>query len=238
MGLNKQNGNMYDFVEKKFNPLGGKCSHECVYCYMKNMMRFPVNRKKYSGDLRLVPGWSDQRLGSGKLVFVCSANDLFAEAVPSEFIRRVLQHCFCFDNTYLFQSKNPKRFTRFTFPKKTILGTTIESNRDHHVVWNNALITEEPLSRAPHVRERAEALHVMSGYGYRTMVTIEPICDFDLDELVDLIRTAKPDWVNIGADSKKSNLPEPSGDKVRELIDALSFVEIKTKKNLRRLKSG
>lgn len=42
--------------------------------------------------------------------------------------------------------------------------------------------------------------------------------------------------VNIGADSGKNNLSEPSAEKVRALIDELSkFTKVVQKKNLRRL---
>ena len=35
-----------------------------------------------------------------------------------------------------------------------------------------------------------------------TMVTVEPIMDFDTDEFVELIRRCKPRWINIGKDEK------------------------------------
>ena len=35
MGLNKQTGNMYPFVTHTWNPIRGKCPHDCLYCYMK-----------------------------------------------------------------------------------------------------------------------------------------------------------------------------------------------------------
>ena len=68
------------------------------------------------------------------------------------------------------------------------------------------------------------------------MVTIEPIFDFDLDELVDLIILANPEWVNIGADSKGHNLPEPSEEKMKDLIKALGkSTRVKLKGNLKRI---
>ena len=70
----------------------------------------------------------------------------------------------------------------------------------------------------------------------RTMVTIEPIMDFDLDILVSLVSICKPQFINIGADSQGHNLPEPSGEKVDALIKELKkFTEVKIKKNLKRL---
>lgn len=217
MGLNKQNGNMYDFVTHTWNTIKGKCYHDCSYCYMKVWGKLP--------DIRFDTGEFNTPLGQDRFIFVGSSNDMFAKEIPNEWIEKTIEHCKKFNNRYLFQTKNPDRMLFYTFPENTVFGTTIETNRNY-----------EGISLAPPVRERAVSLGRIKDY--QTMVTIEPILDFDLEELIDIIRSAKPDWVNIGADSKKGNLPEPSGDKVRELIDALSFMEIKTKKNLRRLKSA
>jgi len=78
-------------------------------------------------------------------------------------------------------------------------------------------------------------LGILSEY-FKVMVTIEPIMQFDLKYLVDLVRQCRPQWVNIGADSQKSGLPEPTGIEVEALIAELKkFTEVKIKKNLRRL---
>ena len=60
--------------------------------------------------------------------------------------------------------------------------------------------------------------------------------DFDLDKFVLTIEYINPSFVSIGADSKKCNLPEPSGEKVKELIEALKqFTRVYIKPNLNRL---
>lgn len=64
-------------------------------------------------------------------------------------------------------------------------------------------------------------------------VTIEPIMDFDLPKLVELIKMCEPIQVNIGADSGNNNLPEPSAiDLIEELKQ---FTTISKKNNLKRL---
>lgn len=71
------------------------------------------------------------------------------------------------------------------------------------------------------------------------MVTIEPILDFDLEDFIQLIRSTSPEWVNIGADSKGHNLPEPSSVRVKQLIEAISkFTKVKIKSNLDRILRG
>ena len=213
--LNKQKGNMYGFVTHTWNVIKGKCIHDCPYCYMK---RFPQK------DL-----WFDDKelktnLGEGNFIFVGSSTDMFAENVPSQWINRVLEHCKKYPkNTYLFQSKNPDNFFNFEFPEKTILGTTLESN--FCIVG----------CKAPSPRDRAEAMAQIEDY--EKMVTIEPIKDFDLMYFVDLIKMAKPKWVNIGADSNKGlNLDEPTKEKILNLIEHLKqFTEVKNKENLKML---
>jgi hypothetical protein len=68
-------------------------------------------------------------------------------------------------------------------------------------------------------------------------VTVEPIIDFDLAELVGLIKMCNPVQVNIGADSMRCGLPEPSWDKVESLVSELyRFTSVHLKKNIYRLK--
>jgi hypothetical protein len=130
---------------------------------------------------------------------------------------------------YLFQSKNPGRFFDFKdeFPAKTILGTTIETNRF-------GLINEVSL-RVPPVLHRALAMsHLPSRF--RKMVSIEPIMDFDLQEMLALISYVKPEFVSIGADSKGHGLKEPSKEKIEKLMERLShYTSVYKKENLSRL---
>ncbi|KKK79134.1 hypothetical protein LCGC14_2836560 [marine sediment metagenome] len=216
--LKKQVGNMYEFVTHMWSPIRGKCRHDCSYCYTKRwgpQKPLHIDEKDLMADL-----------GKGNFIFVCHTIDLFAYDVPTEWIKRVLRRLRAHPlNKYLLQSKNPERFLYHSgYPHDVLFGTTIETNRD---------IVE---SRAPSCSERAEALHMMKENGYSTMVTIEPIFDFDLDELVDLIIFANPEWVNIGADSKGHGLPEPPPEKIRSLIDRLrKYTDVKLKGNLSRI---
>jgi DNA repair photolyase len=219
MPLKKQAGNMYDFVSHTYSPIRGKCKHDCSYCYMK---RFPLPPAHLDEkDLKV-------KLGENNFIFVGHTIDLFADDIPSEWIERVLDHLNEYPtNKYLLQSKNPKRFIDFEdrFPKSVVFGTTIETNRTIYVE-----------SKAPSYIERAEALGELASKGYETMVTIEPIFDFDLDELVDIVIAAKPTWINVGADSKGHKLPEPSKEKIIELVKELQKkIDVKLKDNLKRI---
>ena len=215
MPLNKQSGNMYPWVTHTWNPIRGKCPHDCIYCYMKRW--FDV------GDLRLVESELNLNLGNGKTIFVGSATDMFADAIQLEWIERVLEHCSKHgDNTYLFQSKNPEAFGKFSFPQSTILATTIETNRDYS------------LSFAPLVSRRVEAMR--SIVCSRKMVSIEPLLDFDLSQFLGMIIDIRPSFVSIGADSQHHRLPEPPRSKIIELVNQLKrVIEVKIKTNLNRL---
>lgn len=42
MVLNEQKGNMYNFITHTWNPIKGKCWHDCSYCYMKKFKQKPI----------------------------------------------------------------------------------------------------------------------------------------------------------------------------------------------------
>jgi DNA repair photolyase len=218
MALNKSKGNMYPWVTHTWNPIKG-CRHGCRYCYLKSL------ETQYGYDLspRFVEADLRKNLGKGKVIFVGSASDMWGKWVSSESIGRVLDRCREFENTYVFQSKNPARFLEFTerFPKNVLLGTTIETDS-----------YTKKITEAPGIEKRVVAMKKIQG---RKFVSIEPILQFDLDRLMRMILEIRPSFVSIGADSKSHGLPEPEGKEVRELIKRLKeFTEVKVKWNLSR----
>ncbi len=217
MGLNKQSGDMYPFLTHTWNPIRGRCSHQCCYCYMK---QFKV------GKLRLEEKELSSNLGSSNFIFVGSSTDMWAAEVPTEWIQKVIQHIKKYNNTYLFQTKFPIRFLEFirSFDQNCILGTTLETNRNYD------------LSMAPLPIERWMQFKLLKDYKVRTMVSIEPIMDFDLEDFFCMLNEIRPEFISIGADSKKNNLIEPSSKKIKELIYHLKrFTKVVIKRNLNRL---
>jgi DNA repair photolyase len=169
-------------------------------------------------------------LGNGNKIFICSGCDLFAPNIPDEYIFSVVAYTCRFpNNEYLFQTKNPKRTISASYGLSTSLHkicTTIETNR-----W-----VPEVMRNSPPATLRALALAMLADRGFRTMVTVEPIIDFDLDKMLWLLRMTKAGQVNIGADSGNNGLPEPPAEKIRELITELkTFTRVVEKRNLRRL---
>lgn len=215
---------MYDWVTHMHSHLGGKCPHECSYCYVQKN-RFGVS-ERYQGDVRFLDNELKVNYGVGNTIFIEHMNDMFAKEIKDEWIMKILEHCNKYRNQYVFQTKNPMRANKFIdlFPKKYLFGTTIETNRDVDV------------SKAPKPIDRYNG---MMSYKHKTdtFITLEPILDFDVDILSKWIIDIKPLFINIGADSKKCGLKEPSADKIKELVNILqkNDIVIKKKVNLERI---
>jgi hypothetical protein len=166
-------------------------------------------------------------LGEGNFIFVGSSCDLFAQNIPHDWIVSTLCKMNVHENRYLLQSKNPARFLlSYTedINRPVVFCTTIETNRFYRDIMN----------RSPAPEARADAMQRLTKFD--RFVTVEPIIDFDLVPLVELIKRCEPKQVNIGADSGHNNLPEPSADKVLALIEELGkFTTIARKTNLARI---
>ncbi len=219
-------GNMYEWVSHTKSFLAGECLHKCSYCYVQKNP-FGVS-KRYKGKLRIVEKEFFEDIGSNKTIFIEHMNDLFAEGLPDIFINRVLDYCKKYNNVYVFQTKNPKRAYEYIkqMPEKFMMGTTIESDKYY-----------PNISKAPKPEERAEGISKFKNFPVKTFITIEPILDFDIDIFSKMIIDIRPDFVNIGADSKNCSLPEPKPPKIIKLISILQGenIIVKRKSNLVRI---
>ena len=110
---------------------------------------------------------------------------------------------------FLWQTKDPAAFKDIEFPPNVIFGTTIETNRD----------TTLRFSKAPRTADRY--IDFWSHGHTRKSVTIEPIMDFDEDELLHWVRNIAPEIVWIGYANKFPGLPEPELAKTTEFINAM-----------------
>lgn len=217
--LNESKGNMYSWVTHTWNTVKGECPHGCTYCYMK---RWGKQKPIHFDETEL-----ETNLGKGNFIFMGSSCDLFANDIPEEWISDTLEICRSFPgNKYLFQTKNPSHMDDFCslLPSECSVCTTIETNRRY-----------PQMGKTPSPEDRSFWLWFMHE-SFKKYVTIEPIMDFDLDDMVRLIKECCPEQVNIGADSGNNHLPEPSKDKLLALIDELKkFTVIDQKRNLTRL---
>ncbi len=209
---------MYEFVTHTWNPVRGKCQYNCSYCYVGKW-------KSEQNPLHFDERYLQDDLGKGKFIFICSGCDLFYPEVPREWIQQIWEHTQKYPkNQYLWHTKNPWSLASLIEPqKRDVACVTIESNRSY-----------PSISKAPFPIERIKWLKEWEG---PRMITIEPIMDFDIDIFSGMILSANPIQVNIGADSGRNNLPEPSAEKITELINHLEKYNLKVhqKKNLTRL---
>jgi len=220
----KPGSNMYDWCDYGWMPfVPHKCHHACDYCWAADL--WPTS----NAEIIRLPF---PELGKGKTIYVADRCDLFNEEMDSRDIESVLRHCQKYPlNRYVFQTKNPERMYGYlsampqAMPGQSILGTTIETD-------DAALLAKH--SKAPEPAQRALWIGSCHDAGFKTFLTIEPIMRFSLYGLVALIGVARPDFVNIGADSKGHQLPEPTGEEIQKLIDAIGelHIPIKIKSNL------
>ena len=222
--LNVSKGNMYEFITHTWNPIKGKCSHDCSYCYMKQIA-------PEANAPRIAEYEFKTKLGKGNFIFIGSSTDMFADDIPSEWITKVLDYCkqehdAGRSNAFLLQSKNPKRFLEFTnhpIAKRCLFGTTIESDQFYPEIMRNA----------PRIEQRVEAMEILANLGFATMVTAEPLLKFDLEKMLEYINRCQPKKVNIGRNSCRSiELPEPTKEEVKQLIYELKdMTRVEVKKN-------
>ncbi len=224
--MNKQNGNMYEFVTHTSNPIKGLCPHDCSYCYMKPL----YNHYGQDKTLRLDTKELSVNYGKGRFIFMGSSTDMFAASIPTDWIIKVYDHCLQYnDNKYLFQSKNPCRFLEHSLVTHPLMAlkdsicfaTTFETNREQPVV-----------SKAQSMRDRMTAMQKLRELGFSVMITMEPIMDFDLQEVMEMMLRVQPFQVNIGCNSGNVCLPEPSRQKIIDLVRALRpYTHVKLKSN-------
>lgn len=229
MGLRKSKGNMYEWIDSTWNPIKGACLHDCSYCYMKKWGKLnPIHLdnkefKEFDRDIK--------KHGDNQTIFVGSSCDIFADDIPSEWILKTLRHCNKYNNTYLFQSKNPQRFEKYllskTVQKQGIFATTTETNRWYPDIMQN---TPNPRVRVEHTEKISMEIPVY--------LTIEPVMKFDIEIFLSMIKQINPIQINIGADSGGNNLPEPTQGELMDLISYLEYdtdIKVKLKRNLNRL---
>jgi len=232
MGLVRQKGNMYPWVTHMHAHLAGACPYRCVYCYVQRSPRGIA--AKYQGEQRLLPDELGVKYGKGRVIFIEHCADLFATDVSSDWIDKILRHCRAYPkNRYVFQSKNPNRMWawRCSMPIGSSVGVTIETNR-----------STVGISQAPQPSMRLAILQGQdwATWGHAMFITVEPILAMDPEHFAQQIALARPAFVNIGADSKRCGLKEPSRKDVLALIAKLGEhkIEIREKHNLARLIGG
>jgi DNA repair photolyase len=213
---------MYEIEGKRvptWNPFIG-CRHNCTYCYASDIAKRQKHRCQNCYDFvpHLHPDRLQKRFKKGETVFVCSMGDIsFAAFDTFTGILAVISNQP--KTTFYIQSKDPIYFREYlerfgcSIGDNVVLGTTIETNRN-----------TKQYSNAPIPTYRYEAMKLLK---HREYVTIEPIMDFDMSEMLSWLIEIKPEFVYIGynsKDRKNKHLPEPSLAKTEALIAVLEKI--------------
>lgn len=221
-------------------PIFVGCLYNCTYCNAKKTAETRLKHlPRYSDGFspRLVPTEFRRRFKPGQFIFVTYMGDI-SFAMREHIIGilgRIKESTL---TSFLLQSKNPKRFHDWRdnwgiiLPPNIFLGTTIETNRDYG------------LSKAPPPVER---FRYLCGYPHNhKFLSIEPIMDFDLEEICHWVKLLQPDIIQVGADNYHNHLPEPPWWKVERLLQTLrstpdflgKYPLVVEKEGLKRLKEG
>lgn len=200
---------MFPFITTTWNPLGGECKHGCKYCWAKRLTK-QYSMQKYTGEPTLKTNDVYRTFKPTDFVFTCDMSDLFGQWVPSEMIQAVLDIIEKSQAKFLLLTKNPARYLDFKLPKNAVAGVTIESD------INSSGCAPDQMSR----------ISAMRSLKHSKMVSIEPIMDFS-ENFPYKVVSMKPDFVAVGYDNYNNGLPEPSLDRVRDLIAVLEEWKIK-----------
>ena len=205
---------MFETITKTWQVFKG-CWHDCIYCWAKPLVETRLKNKPNYRDgftPRLIRSELERRFKPGEFIFIAPMGDI-AFALPEE-LELILERVALFPETkFLLQTKDPKRVigtlfdTGLELSENIYFGTTIETNRSY------------PFSKAPIPRERFKYL---AAYPHpHKFLSIEPICDFDLETMLRWVELIAPEIIEIGADNYKHRLPEPDWVKVQALLKGL-----------------
>jgi len=163
--------NMYRQSIESWNPFVG-CEHDCVYCDSSFKRQMKRRKRQCLDCYNFKPHFHPERLNrslprtEGDNFIFCSDMGDVAFCKP-EWMQQVLGRIRQLpDRTFLIQSKDPRIFNDYQFPRNVLLGTTIETNRDDLYVG---------ISKAPLPSQRFEAMLKLQHS--RKIVTIEPVLD-------------------------------------------------------------
>ncbi|WP_022667877.1 DUF5131 family protein [Desulfospira joergensenii] len=157
MKLNKQGPGKIDYCDFTYNPISGRCQHNCPYCYMQGFWkRYPAMAELQIKEKHLQSNFPKKPA----VIFTGSSTDMFGDWVPDEWIQRVLDKVR--ENprhTFLFLTKNPERYADFSLMGlnncwfgTTVDGTERTADNRHKLVWAtsaycgiNRFLSFEPL---------------------------------------------------------------------------------------------
>lgn len=213
---------------KTWNPWTG-CLNDCYNCkcwaknLIENRLKDTLKFKECGFKPTFHPKEMDKKFPKNDFIFVSSLGDI--SFAPRQVISQIFDKIKANpDNKFLFCTKNPVVYASFENLENVYYGATIETNRDTLLY-----------SKAPIPYFRYNAMRDLKGY--KKFLSIEPIMDFDYQTFITWIIEINPRIVEIGADNYYADLPEPSKEKVLDLINSMEQfgIEVVRKEGLDRL---
>jgi len=228
---------MYQENRKSLNWFVG-CDQGCIYCkpsFQAQMKRQLHNCKRcyvyepHAHLERLLK--APPKTEGDEFIFFPSSGDP-AFATHNEFQTAIDYAEKHQDRLFLIQSKQPRCFLHFHFPRNIMLGTTVETDK---IGWQNTpsqYTRYLEISKAPYPFERARTMQQLRRQfpHNRIIVTAEPILDFHHYRFLDELKIIPPDIVYVGYDNHNCKLPEPPLEKTEQFIEKLrQFTEVRVK---------
>jgi DNA repair photolyase len=213
-----------------WNPQTG-CLFDCYnhMCWAKRLITTRLKDSPKYKDCGFKPTFHQDKeitkqFHEGEFIFISSMGDIsFAsQGARMQIFTRIYNNQ---KTTFLFCTKNPAIYKDYPHFNNVYYGATIETNRD-----------TSKFSKAPLPEDRYKALMELP-QNYKRFLSIEPIMDFDMYEFTKMVVDITPKIVEIGADSQRNNLPEPSGEKVKVFMESLKAngIEVVEKEGLQRI---
>ncbi|KLU63087.1 phage protein Gp37/Gp68 [Peptococcaceae bacterium CEB3] len=217
--MNKQGPYGIPYCDHTWSPVTG-CFHGCTYCFARRIaQRFKGSKAFPNG---FAPSFHPGRLTEPlKLkrpsrIFVSDMGDLFGDWVPTEWIKQVLQVVEqCPQHTFLFLTKNPKRYADFVFPSNAWIGTSVENQAaaDERIplllrtpAATVRFISAEPLLELVDLTSvqfnKYTTMNVLEGCG----INLKSVC-----QAIPNIFSNKLNWVIVGAESGPNARPMDEG---------------------------
>jgi len=200
------------------------CKHDCIYCkpsFQRQAKRQKQSCKKcYTFEPHLHPERLQNKAPATKgeqFIFFPKGGDL-AFAQPHEILELIRYTEKNPQATFLIQTKAPEWMRYYKFPDNVILDITWETNRTTFHTCSNYCEYSE-ISKANLTNRISDFLNVKHS---RKAITIEPILQFDLSNMVNAISAIRPEFVYVGYDTKGCKLPEPKLKETLELLNVLS----------------